>query len=104
MPYVSTGQARNPAENPPTSAPRSKFVAARGELIPGPILRIGNTNTRLRFGVMSPDEFGQACLPARQAWTETGCTHHFALGLGQQLGKIEKLARLLGTEPDVGGR
>ena len=68
-----------------------KFVAAEGESIPGPILRIGNTNTRVKFGNMGPGEFGQA-------WTETGSTHHFALGVGHQLGKIEKLAKLLDIE------
>jgi L-arabinose isomerase len=70
---------------------RFKFVAAEGESIPGPILRIGNTNTRVKFGDMGPGEFGQA-------WTETGSTHHFALGVGHQLGKIEKLAKLLDIE------
>jgi len=73
---------------------RFKFVAAQGESIPGPILQIGNTNTRVRFGDMTPDEFGQA-------WTETGSTHHFALGIGHQLGKIEKLAKLLDIELTV---
>ncbi|MHB9034749.1 MAG: arabinose isomerase [Anaerolineae bacterium] len=68
-----------------------KLIAAQGESIPGPILQIGNTNTRVKFGNMSPEEFGQA-------WTETGSTHHFALGVGHQLGKIEKLAKLLGLE------
>ena len=68
-----------------------KLIAAQGESIPGPILQIGNTNTRVRFGNMSPGEFGQA-------WTETGSTHHFALGVGHQLGKIEKLAKLLSLE------
>ncbi len=68
-----------------------KLVAAQGESVPGPILQIGNTNTRVRFGSMKPEEFGQA-------WTETGSTHHFALGVGHQLGKIEKLARLLDLE------
>jgi L-arabinose isomerase len=70
---------------------RFKFIAAEGESIPGPILQIGNTNTRVRFGDMGPGEFGQA-------WTETGSTHHFALGTGHQLGKIEKLAKLLDIE------
>ncbi len=70
---------------------RFKFIAAQGESIPGPILQVGNTNTRVRFGSMTPDEFGQA-------WTETGSTHHFALGVGRQLGKIEKLAKLLNIE------
>jgi L-arabinose isomerase len=70
---------------------RFKFIAAQGESIPGPILEVGNTNTRVKFGDMAPDDFGQA-------WTETGSTHHFALGIGHQLGKIEKLARLLDIE------
>jgi len=70
---------------------RFKFVVAQGESIPGPILQIGNTNTRVRFGDMKPEEFGQA-------WAETGSTHHFALGVGHQLGKIEKLARLVDIE------
>jgi L-arabinose isomerase len=73
---------------------RFKFVAAQGESVPGPILQVGNTNTRVRFGDMAPDIFGQA-------WTETGSTHHFALGVGRQLGKIEKLAKLLNIELDV---
>ncbi|HEY3341982.1 MAG TPA: L-fucose/L-arabinose isomerase family protein [Anaerolineae bacterium] len=70
---------------------RFKFIAAEGESIPGPILQTGNTNTRVRFGNMKPEEFGQA-------WTETGSTHHFALGVGHQLGKVEKLAKLLNIE------
>ena len=68
-----------------------KLVAAQGESIPGPIFQIGNTNTRVRFGNMRPDEFALA-------WIETGSTHHFALGVGHQLRKIEKLAKLLGLE------
>jgi L-arabinose isomerase len=40
---------------------------------------------------MAPDEFGHA-------WTETGSTHHFALGVGHQLGKIEKLSKILDLE------
>ena len=70
---------------------RFKFVAAQGESVPGPILQVGNTNTRVRFGNLRPDQFGQA-------WTETGSTHHFALGVGHHVGKIEKLAKLLGIE------
>jgi L-arabinose isomerase len=77
-----------------TGEGRFKFVAAEGASVPGPILQIGNTNTRVRFGDMEPGEFGQA-------WTETGSTHHFALGVGHQLGKIEKLAKLLDIELDV---
>ena len=70
---------------------RLRLIAAEGESVPGPIFQIGNTNTRVRFGNMTPGEFGQA-------WTETGSTHHFALGVGHQLSKIEKLAKLLDLE------
>ena len=69
------------------------LVAAEGESVPGPILQIGNTNTRVRFS-LPPGEFGQR-------WTETGSTHHFALGVGHQLQKIEKLAKLLDLELEV---
>ena len=31
-------------------------------------------------------------------WAEAGATHHCALGVGQQMGKIRKLARLLDLE------
>ncbi len=68
-----------------------KLIAAQGESVPGPILQVGNTNTRVKFGDLSPEEFGQA-------WTETGSTHHFALGVGHQLGKVEKLAKILNIE------
>jgi L-arabinose isomerase len=76
-----------------TGAGKLKLVAAEGESVPGPILQIGNTNTRVRFA-LPPGEFGQR-------WTETGSTHHFALGVGHQLHKIEKLAKLLDLELDV---
>ncbi|MGQ9631814.1 MAG: arabinose isomerase [bacterium] len=70
---------------------RLKMISAQGESIPGPIFKIGNTNTRIRFGDMDVAEFGQA-------WAETGSSHHFALGIGHQLGKIEKLSKLLNLE------
>jgi L-arabinose isomerase len=76
-----------------TGAGKLKLVAAEGESVPGPILQIGNTNTRVRFS-LPPGEFGQR-------WTETGSTHHFALGVGHQLPKIEKLAKLLDLELEV---
>ena len=31
-------------------------------------------------------------------WCEEGPTHHVALGIGHQLGRIKKLSRLLGIE------
>ena len=64
-----------------------KLVAAEGESLPGPILRIGNTNSRLRFG-LGPAEFVNR-------WSMEGPTHHCALGVGHNLAGIRKLASLL---------
>ncbi len=64
-----------------------KLVGAEGESLPGPILRIGNTNSRLRFG-LGPAEF-------INRWSMEGPTHHCALGVGHNLSRIAKLASLL---------
>ncbi|MFT5240943.1 MAG: L-arabinose isomerase [Candidatus Promineifilaceae bacterium] len=71
-----------------------KFVVAEGESVPGPILQIGNTNTRVKFGDMPPEDFVKA-------WADTGNSHHFALGVGHQIGKIQKLAKLMDIDVDV---
>ena len=73
-----------------TGAGRLKLLAAQGESIPGPRLEIGNTNSRLKFA-LDPAEFFNR-------WSEQGPTHHCALGLGRQVSKLEKLARLMGLE------
>lgn len=69
---------------------RLKLIVAEGESVPGAVLHIGNTNSRLKFGV-SPAEF-------MDRWCEQGPTHHCAMGVGYQAGRIEKLGRLLGLE------
>ena len=61
----------------------------------GERLKIGNTNSRLRFGV-EPAAF-------INTWCAEGPTHHCALGIGHVLGKIEKLAALLGLNLKVVG-
>jgi L-arabinose isomerase len=73
-----------------TAEGRLKLLAAEGESIPGPRLEIGNTNSRLKFSV-DPAEF-------MNRWSEQGPTHHCALGVGRQVNKIRKLARLLDLE------
>ena len=78
-----------------TADGRLKMLAAEGESIPGSRLEIGNTNSRLRFG-LDPAAF-------MDGWCEQGPTHHVALGVGHQLGKIRKLARLLDLELAVVG-
>ncbi|MGH3147020.1 MAG: L-arabinose isomerase family protein [Rubrobacter sp.] len=69
---------------------RLKMLAAEGESLPGPTLGIGNTNSRLRFG-LPPAAF-------MNAWCEEGPTHHCALGTGHHAGTLRKVARLLGLE------
>jgi L-arabinose isomerase len=63
-----------------------KMLAAEGESLPGPILKIGNTNSRLKFA-LGPAEFVNR-------WCQEGPTHHCALGVGHQLKRIEKLRSL----------
>jgi L-arabinose isomerase len=73
-----------------TAAGRLKFIVAEGEAQPGPILRIGNTNSRLKFS-LPPAEF-------MDQWCSHGPTHHCALGVGHHMKEIVKIGRLLGIE------
>ncbi len=68
---------------------RFKMVGAEGESLPGPILQIGNTNSRLRFS-LPPAQFVNR-------WCEQGPTHHCALGLGHRLVEFRKLSQLIGV-------
>lgn len=68
---------------------RLKMVGAQGESLPGPILKIGNTNSRLRFN-LPPAQFVNR-------WCEQGPTHHCALGVGHRLNEFEKLSELIGV-------
>jgi len=66
-----------------------KMLTAQGQSEPGPILRIGNTNSRLRFP-LGPREFVNR-------WCQEGPTHHCALGVGHVSGSIAKLSQLTGV-------
>jgi L-arabinose isomerase len=67
-----------------------KLVVGEGESIPGDTFRIGNTNSRLRFG-LPPAEFFER-------WCAEGPTHHVALGVGHRASEVRKVASLLGLE------
>jgi L-arabinose isomerase len=72
-----------------TASGALQWLIAEGESLPGPILRIGNTNSRLRFS------FGPAQFVTR--WCEQGATHHCALGVGHQRSRAEKIAAIMGS-------
>jgi len=67
-----------------------KLVVAEGESVAGPILQIGNTNSRYRFS------FGVRRF--MNDWTRAGPAHHSAVGLGHIASKIKKLALLVGLD------
>ena len=72
------------------SGRRLKFVFAEGESVPGPILEIGNTNSRYRFPI--------GVRRFMKEWNAQGPAHHCAIGVGHIAEKLEKLAMLLGIE------
>jgi L-arabinose isomerase len=69
---------------------RLKLLTAEAESTPGPILEIGNTNSRYRFSIGARRFVNE--------WNIQGPAHHCAVGLGHISSKVEKLGNLLGIE------
>lgn len=66
------------------------FVASTGTVVPGPLLEIGNTTSRVDFG-RDPGEWVDA-------WSATGVGHHWSLSTGSRIGDYRAAASLLGID------
>jgi L-arabinose isomerase len=73
-----------------STAGKLAFLCAEAESVPGPILEIGNTNSRYRF-VCGARQFVNR-------WSAHGPAHHCAVGVGHIADRIGKLGALLGLE------
>ena len=76
-----------------TAEGRLKLLVAEGESVPGATFRIGNTNSRLRFGAPPAAFF--------EAWCAHGPTHHVALGVGHVAEEVARVGSLLGLPTEV---
>ena len=73
-----------------TAGGRLGLVCAEAESVPGPIMEIGNTNSRYRFPCGAREFVNR--------WNARGPAHHCAVGVGHISDRLEKLGQLLGLE------
>lgn len=66
------------------------LLVAEAQSVPGPILQIGNTNSRYRFSIGARKFVND--------WNSFGPAHHCAVGVGHISSKIEKLGALLNMD------
>jgi L-arabinose isomerase len=59
-------------------------------VVGGPLLRIGNTTSRVDFG----RDPGEWC----DEWAATAVHHHWALGTGHRAAELRAVAELVGVE------
>lgn len=73
-----------------TGAGKLFLLVAEGESVPGPVLQIGNTNSRYSFPCGAKAFMND--------WAMAGPAHHCAIGIGHLASRIQKLGNLLGIE------
>ncbi|MEI8049778.1 MAG: L-fucose/L-arabinose isomerase family protein, partial [Bacteroidota bacterium] len=66
------------------------LLVAEGETVPGPVLEIGNTNSRYRFSIGAREFMNR--------WSKQGPAHHCAIGVGHIADKIDKMGMILGID------
>jgi len=66
------------------------LLVAEGASVPGPILKIGNTNSRYKFSIGAKKFIND--------WNSHGPAHHCAIGVGHISSKIDKLGKLLNMD------
>ncbi|MGP3978020.1 arabinose isomerase [Streptomyces sp. 8N114] len=66
------------------------FIASEGTVVPGPLLGIGNTTSRVDFG-RDPGEWVDE-------WSATGVGHHWSLSVGHHAADYRAAASLLGID------
>ena len=71
-------------------AGKIKLLCAEGQSVAGPILEIGNTNSRYQFPI--------GARAFVENWNTQGPAHHCAVGLGHIASRLEKLGKLLDIE------
>ncbi len=67
-----------------------RFITSPGTVVPGSLLQIGNTTSRVDFGC-DPGEW-------TDAWSASGMSHHWALGTGDLSAELRATAELVGAE------
>lgn len=75
-----------------TADGKISFLVAEAESVAGPILEIGNTNSRYKFSI--------GARRFVEAWNSHGPAHHCAIGVGHIASKIKKLGELLNITVD----
>jgi L-arabinose isomerase len=73
-----------------TADGKLQLLVAEGESVAGPVLEIGNTNSRYKFSTGARKFVND--------WNSHGPAHHCAVGVGHNASKIKKLGKLLEIE------